>query len=62
VCAFVHDEEAVLALARKSVDWFAANGRKGERFGEPLARVGFDAYESSLLDEVKRIGADYTDI
>ena len=41
-------EEAVLRIVSATLDWYAANGRKGERFGDTLARLGATAFERHL--------------
>ena len=41
-------EEDVLRIVSATLDWYAANGRKGERFGETLDRLGVAALEHNL--------------
>jgi dissimilatory sulfite reductase (desulfoviridin) alpha/beta subunit len=43
-------KEEVLEIIDKTIDWYAANGTKGERFGETLDRVGTQA----LVDHIRR--------
>ncbi len=41
-------EEEVLDIIDATIEWYASNGTKGERFGETLDRVGIGALVSQL--------------
>ncbi len=36
----VNNDDHLLQLITKTIDWYAANGKKGERFGETIDRLG----------------------
>jgi dissimilatory sulfite reductase (desulfoviridin) alpha/beta subunit len=39
----IRDEAELLAVVESVIDWFAAEGQLGERFGTTIDRVGLDA-------------------
>ena len=44
----MRDEDDLLRVVMETIEWYAANGRKGERFGETLDRVGVDELARSF--------------
>jgi len=49
VAEFVGDEQ-VFDVIEKTLEWYNANGRKGERIGATLRRVGVDNYKQFMRD------------
>jgi len=43
VCSFLPDEKVPEAI-KMTIDWYNANGKRGERIGNALKRVGLDNY------------------
>jgi dissimilatory sulfite reductase (desulfoviridin) alpha/beta subunit len=44
----VQNEDDILAIIDRTIDWYAANGTKGERFGDTLDRIGVEALTKCL--------------
>ncbi|NQT20551.1 MAG: 4Fe-4S dicluster domain-containing protein [Planctomycetes bacterium] len=44
----ISDEDHLLRLLDEVIEWYAANGNKGERFGETIDRVGLDKLAAAL--------------
>ncbi|MHC4201388.1 MAG: 4Fe-4S binding protein [Planctomycetota bacterium] len=44
----VRSEDDILAIVDRTIDWYAVNGTKGERFGDTLDRIGVEALASQL--------------
>jgi dissimilatory sulfite reductase (desulfoviridin) alpha/beta subunit len=46
----ISDEEGLFAVVEAVIDWFAEEGRLGERFGATIDRVGLNALMEHLSD------------
>ena len=44
------DSDTALSLIEKIVDYYKENGKKGERMGKMIDRLGLDAMKSAVLD------------
>ncbi len=44
----IENEDDVLAVIDKTIDWYAGNGTKGERFGVTIDRIGLDKLVRAL--------------
>lgn len=47
----LHSEEGVVKMVEKAILFFKANGNKGERFADVIARIGFEETEKMLLSD-----------
>lgn len=45
------DEEEVGAIINRALDFYRQNGRKGERFGRTLNRLGWETFEKYMKDK-----------
>jgi len=60
VAEFITDEE-VLAVIETTIAWYCQNGKKGERIGNTIDRVGIDSYRlalSKIVQDKLLTGAD----
>jgi dissimilatory sulfite reductase (desulfoviridin) alpha/beta subunit len=44
----IRDEEHLLEIVDKTINWYGEHGEKGERFGDTLDRLGVDLLAESL--------------
>ncbi|UQZ87973.1 coenzyme F420 hydrogenase [Deltaproteobacteria bacterium Smac51] len=44
----VTDDNAIVAIIQKALSYFETNGRKGERFGRTITRLGWDDFRSYM--------------
>ena len=55
VANFIPDEN-VPDVIEKTIEWYKANGVRGERIGKTLRRVGYDSY-MEFMEETFKVGA-----
>ena len=46
----IHDENHLFKIVEAVIDWYAAEGKSGERFGATIDRVGLERLVQSLSD------------
>ena len=44
---FVKDEE-VFTVLEKTLEWYKVNGKRGERIGKTIRRVGIESYKKAV--------------
>ena len=52
VFSFLEGEEKILPLIEKTLEFYKKEGKRGERFGETLARVGLDSYKKKMEEVI----------
>ena len=45
------DDDKALKIAEKVIEWFKENGKKGERLGRTIDRIGLDELKNAVLDQ-----------